>query len=70
MESNFNFFIILGDFKEFLGLSFRFKEMFLRFFFLLKDIEVVIIKGNYDGRIEEIVRKFENVFVVEKFIFD
>lgn len=44
--------------------------MLLRFFSPLKDTEVVITKGNHDGRIEEIARKFENVSVVEKFILD
>lgn len=70
LESNPNLLIILGDLKEPLGLSFRLKEMLLRFFSPLKDTEVVITKGNHDGRIEEIARKFENVSVVEKFILD
>ncbi|AMQ18482.1 metallophosphoesterase [Thermococcus peptonophilus] len=62
--------IILGDLKEPLGLSFRLKEMLLRFFSPLKDIQVIITKGNHDGKIEEITRKFENVSVVENFILD
>lgn len=70
LESDPDVLIILGDLKEPLGLSFRLKEMLLRFFSPLKDIEVVITKGNHDGKIEEIARKFENVSVVEKFILD
>jgi metallophosphoesterase superfamily enzyme len=62
--------IILGDLKEPLGLSFRLREMLLRFFSNLKDIEIIITKGNHDGRIEEVTGRFPNVSVVDHFFLD
>jgi metallophosphoesterase superfamily enzyme len=62
--------IILGDVKEPLGLSFELKEMLLRFFSNLRDINIVITKGNHDGRIEEVTGKFSNVTVVDYFLLD
>ncbi|WP_367884008.1 metallophosphoesterase [Thermococcus sp. JCM 11816] len=51
LESDPDVLIILGDLKEPpLGLSFRLKEMLLRFFSPpIKDIEIVITKGNHDA---------------------
>jgi len=70
MESGADALIILGDVKEPLGLSFRLKEMLLRFFSSLKDVGVLITKGNHDGRIEEVTGKFPNVEVREHFLLD
>ncbi|NJE54681.1 metallophosphoesterase [Thermococcus sp. 21S9] len=70
LESGADALIILGDVKEPLGLSFRLKEMLLRFFSSLKDVSVLIAKGNHDGRIEEVAGKFTNVEVREHFLLD
>lgn len=69
-ESGADALIILGDVKEPLGLSFRLKEMLLRFFSSLKDVRVLIAKGNHDGRLEEVAGKFPNVEVREHFLLD
>ncbi|GAB6136266.1 metallophosphoesterase [Thermococcus prieurii] len=70
VESGADALIILGDVKEPLGLSFRLKEMLLRFFSSLKDVRVLIAKGNHDGRIEEVAGKFTNIEVREHFLLD
>ncbi|MBP1911476.1 metallophosphoesterase [Thermococcus stetteri] len=70
LEGNPDVLIILGDLKEPLGLSFRLREMLLRFFSAVKDIEVVITKGNHDGRIEEVAGRFQNVSVVDHYLLD
>ena len=70
LESGVDALVILGDVKEPLGLSFRLKEMLLRFFSSLKDVSVLIAKGNHDGRIEEVAGKFPNVEVREHFLLD
>ncbi|AEC52175.1 hypothetical protein PNA2_1260 [Pyrococcus sp. NA2] len=57
--------IILGDVKEDIGLSSFTRKVLLEFFNLLKDFKIIITKGNHDGRIEEIVERFDNVEVVE-----
>ena len=69
-ESGADALIILGDVKEPLGLSFRLKEMLLRFFSSLKEVRVLIAKGNHDGRLEEITSGFPNVEVREHFLLD
>ncbi|WP_297467338.1 metallophosphoesterase [Thermococcus sp.] len=70
LESNADSLVILGDLKEPLGLSFRLKEMLLRFFSTLGDVRVLIAKGNHDGRIEEVAGRFSNVEVREYFLID
>ncbi|WP_297513207.1 metallophosphoesterase [Thermococcus sp.] len=70
LESRADALIILGDVKEPLGLSFRMKEMLLRFFSALKDVRIIVTKGNHDGRIEEVTRNFQNVEVREHFLLD
>ncbi|WP_457741480.1 metallophosphoesterase [Thermococcus sp.] len=70
LESDTDTLIILGDVKEPLGLSFRLKEMLLRFFFSLRGVNVFITKGNHDGRIEEVAKNFPNVEVDEYFLID
>ena len=70
LESGVDALVILGDVKEPLGLSFRLKEMLLRFFSSLKDVSVLIAKGNHDGRLEEVAGKFPNVEVREHFLLD
>ena len=70
LESGADALIILGDVKEPLGLSFRLREMLLRFFSALKDVRVLIAKGNHDGRIEEVTGGFPNVEVRECFLLD
>ena len=69
-EKNPDVLIILGDVKEPLGLSFRLREMLLRFFSGLGDVRVFIAKGNHDGRIEEVTKNFQNVEVREYFLID
>ncbi|CAI1492325.1 Putative ICC-like phosphoesterase [Thermococcus nautili] len=70
VESGADALIILGDVKEPLGLSFRLKEMLLRFFSALKDVRIIVTKGNHDGRIEEVTGKFPNVEVREHLLLD
>ncbi|BAA29732.1 metallophosphoesterase [Pyrococcus horikoshii] len=60
--------IILGDVKEDIGLSKFTEKILLDFFSLLRDVQVIITKGNHDGKIEEVTTKFENVNVVEFFL--
>lgn len=62
--------IILGDLKEPLGLSFEMKEILLRFFSSLRDVRVVITKGNHDGRLEEVASRFSNVEVRQHYLLD
>jgi len=62
--------IILGDVKEPLGLPFGLKKILMEFFSELKGIPTVITKGNHDGRIEEAVKPFRNVEVVQYFVLD
>ncbi|AIU69650.1 exonuclease SbcD [Thermococcus eurythermalis] len=70
LETGADALVILGDVKEPLGLSFRLKEMLLRFFSAVKDVRVLIAKGNHDGRIEEVAEKFPNVEVADHFVID
>ena len=70
LDENPDLLIILGDLKEPIGLSFRLKEMLLRFFSELKDVKVIITKGNHDGRIEEVTGKFPDVEVRDYFLLD
>jgi len=70
LDENPDLLIILGDLKEPIGLSFRLKDMLLRFFSELKDVDVVITKGNHDGRIEEVAKRFPNVEVREYLLLD
>ncbi|AHL23603.1 metallophosphoesterase [Thermococcus nautili] len=70
VESGADALIILGDVKEPLGLSFRLKEMLLRFFSALKDVRIIVTRGNHDGRIEEVTGKFPNVEVREHLLLD
>ena len=62
--------IILGDVKEPLGMSFQLREMLFRFFSRLGGVEVIITKGNHDGRIEEVTKNFPNVEVRGHFLLD
>ncbi len=62
--------VILGDVKEPLGLGLFTKRLLMGFFSELGDIEVMITKGNHDGRIEEVARKFENIEVSDYFLVD
>ncbi|WP_335755196.1 metallophosphoesterase [Thermococcus gorgonarius] len=62
--------IILGDLKEPLGLSFEMKSILNRFFEKIRDFNVVMTKGNHDGRLEEVTSKFPNVKVVDHFLLD
>ena len=62
--------VILGDLKEPLGMSFTLKRLLMGFFSDLGDREVVLTKGNHDGRIEEVAELFPNVRVVEHFLLD
>ncbi|WP_297506205.1 metallophosphoesterase [Thermococcus sp.] len=70
LEVNPDVLIILGDVKEPLGLSFRLREMLLRFFSQIRDVNVLIAKGNHDGRIEEVTENFPNVEVSDHFLID
>ena len=62
--------IILGDLKEPLGMSFTLKRLLMGFFSALRDSQVILTKGNHDGRIEEVAGLFPNVRVVEHFLLD
>ena len=62
--------VILGDLKEPLGMGFATKKLLTEFFSKLGDTKVVITKGNHDGRIEEVTKKFPNVKVVEYLLLD
>ncbi|NJF24098.1 metallophosphoesterase [Thermococcus sp. Bubb.Bath] len=62
--------IILGDIKEPIGLSFAVKTILMEFFSSLKGINVVITKGNHDGRIEEAASPFPNISVLDYLILD
>ncbi|MCD6372960.1 MAG: metallophosphoesterase [Thermococcus sp.] len=62
--------IILGDLKDPLGMSFTLKRLLMGFFSELGDTEVVVTKGNHDGKIEEIGELFPNVKVVDYFLLD
>lgn len=70
LDENPDLLIILGDLKEPIGLSFRLKEMLLQFFSELKDVKVIITKGNHDGRVEEATGKFPNVEVRDYLLLD
>jgi len=70
IESGADALVILGDVKEPLGMSFRLKEMLLRFFSALNDVRVLLAKGNHDGRIEDVAGRFPNVEVREHFLLD
>ncbi|MFA4719660.1 metallophosphoesterase [Pyrococcus kukulkanii] len=62
--------IILGDIKEDLGLREYTRRVLLEFFRMLRDYRIIITKGNHDGRIEEVTKKFDNVSVVEYYLLD
>ncbi|MDV3104431.1 metallophosphoesterase [Thermococcus waiotapuensis] len=62
--------IILGDLKEPLGLSFEMKSILNCFFEKIRDFNVVITKGNHDGRLEEVTQKFPGVKIVDHFLLD
>ncbi|ASJ16663.1 exonuclease SbcD [Thermococcus chitonophagus] len=62
--------IILGDIKEDLGLKRYTQRVLMEFFSILKDYEVIITKGNHDGRIEEVTENFDNISVVDYYILD
>ncbi len=62
--------VILGDVKEPIGLSFTVKRLLMGFFSNLREIPTVITKGNHDGRIEEVAKRFSNVEVREYFLID
>ena len=70
LDENPDLLIVLGDLKEPLGLSFRLKEMLLRFFSTLRDVRIFIAKGNHDGKVEEIAERFPNVEVRDHFLID
>ncbi|WP_456326923.1 metallophosphoesterase [Palaeococcus sp. (in: euryarchaeotes)] len=65
-----DFVMLLGDVKEPLGLKTYTKKILLEFFSTLEDFEILITKGNHDGKIEEIEREFKNVKVAEYFLID
>ncbi|AMM53854.1 metallophosphoesterase [Pyrococcus kukulkanii] len=65
-----NLVIILGDIKEDLGLREYTRRVLLEFFRMLRDYRIIITKGNHDGRIEEVTKKFDNVSVVEYYLLD
>ena len=62
--------IILGDLKEPLGMGFTLKRLLMGFFSDLGDREIVLTKGNHDGRIEDVAELFPNVRVVDHFLLD
>jgi len=62
--------IILGDIKEPLGLNTFTKKLLIEFFSELRDFEVIITRGNHDGKIEEALKNFENVKVVRYYTID
>lgn len=62
--------IILGDLKEPLGMGFTLKRLLMGFFSDLGDREIVLTKGNHDGRIEDVAELFPNVRVMEHFLLD
>ncbi|WP_324734915.1 metallophosphoesterase [Thermococcus sp. SY098] len=65
-----DFIIILGDVKEPLGINTFTKRLLLGFFSELRDFEVIITRGNHDGKIEEVLKNFENVKVVGYYTID
>ncbi|MBO8174025.1 MAG: metallophosphoesterase [Thermococcus sp.] len=65
-----DFIIILGDVKEPLGIDAFTRKLLLEFFSELRDFEVIITRGNHDGKIEEALRDFENVKVVHYYFID
>jgi len=67
---NPDFIIILGDIKEPLGINTFTKKLLIEFFSELRDFEIIITRGNHDGRIEEVLRHFENVKVVGYHVID
>ncbi|ADT84711.1 metallophosphoesterase [Thermococcus barophilus] len=67
---NPDFVIILGDIKEPLGINTFTKRLLLGFFSELRDFEVIITRGNHDGKIEEVLKNFENVKVVGYYTID
>lgn len=62
--------IILGDIKEPLGMNRFVKKLLMEFFSEILDYNIVITKGNHDGKIEEVTKEFKNVSVVSHFILD
>ncbi|NJE11766.1 metallophosphoesterase [Thermococcus sp. LS2] len=67
---NPDFVVILGDIKEPLGINTFTKKLLIEFFSELRDFEVIITRGNHDGKIEEALRDFENVKVVGYHVID
>jgi len=67
---NPDFIIILGDVKDPLGINSFTKKLLIEFFSELRDFEIIITRGNHDGKIEEALRHFENVKVVCHYSID
>ncbi len=61
--------ILLGDVKDPLGMNNRVRELLDIFFSDLRGIDVIIIKGNHDGRIEEVAEK-HGIKVTDHLILD
>jgi metallophosphoesterase superfamily enzyme len=70
LEKDPDLLVILGDVKEPIGLSFAVKTVLMEFFSSLRSIDVVITKGNHDGRIEEVTSSFPNVSVLDYLLLD
>ncbi|CAB50305.1 metallophosphoesterase [Pyrococcus abyssi] len=60
--------IILGDVKEEIGLSGFTEKVLQEFFAELKELGIIITKGNHDGRIEDVAYRFDNVEVLPYFL--
>ncbi|USS41228.1 metallophosphoesterase [Thermococcus aggregans] len=69
-EKNPDLVIILGDVKEPIGMNRFVKKLLIEFFSEIEEYNVVITKGNHDGKIEEVTKEFKNVNVVNHFIID
>jgi len=61
--------ILLGDVKDPIGLNSTVRRMLETFFSRLRDFQVMVIKGNHDGRIEEVAERY-GVRVVDHALID
>ncbi|NPA47382.1 MAG: exonuclease SbcD [Thermococci archaeon] len=69
LEKDPDLLVLLGDVKDPIGLDPPVRHMLEDFFSGLRDMRVVVIKGNHDGRIEEVAERY-GVTVLSHMVLD